>query len=273
MGRFVPVHTGSPRFDSVEIAGFRITDAWFPPDLVLPPHEHEWAIFAVMLEGSFQVGFRQRAFDCPPSGVWTEPAGERHGNRVEQAGARVVVVQPDPAREEDLRPCRDILDSINNFRHERIASLARRLAVELAAPDVASPLAMEATVLEMLAAAARLEERKRRGGEPPAYVVRARDLIQDRFSESLRIADVAAAVDVQPMRLASGFRAHYHTSIGSYVRQRRVEWAAERLIGSQDSLATIALKAGYTDQSHFTRAFKRQTGLTPGRYRTLRSDG
>jgi AraC family transcriptional regulator len=47
----------------------------------------------------------------------------------------------------------------------------------------------------------------------------------------------------------------------------RIEWATARLRDSRSSLSEIALSAGFADQSHFTRVFRRATGLTPARFR------
>ena len=47
----------------------------------------------------------------------------------------------------------------------------------------------------------------------------------------------------------------------------RLSWAAGRLRGSDDAIAQIAVAAGFFDQSHFTRAFKGQFGVTPLAYR------
>lgn len=268
--RCVPVHMGSPHYDVLDVGTFRLTHAWFPPNLVLPPHVHERSIFAVMLEGSFRDRFTRREYECDPSTVFTEPAGERHANHIENAGARVLVIQPDPDDEELLRPCRDVFSRVNHFRHGRIAGLGHRLARECASPDAVSPLAAEGLVLEMLAEAARLESRRRRDRDPPRWLEDARELIHERFTEGLRIAEIAAAVDVHPSHLARVFRAHYHTAIGSYIRNLRIEWATTRLREGEETLSTIAVRAGFADQSHFTRAFKRHMGTTPGRYRATR---
>jgi AraC family transcriptional regulator len=60
--------------------------------------------------------------------------------------------------------------------------------------------------------------------------------------------------------------------MGEYLRRFRVREACKRLGGRELTLAEIALQVGFADQSHFTRVFKRLTGLTPGEYRQTRRD-
>jgi AraC-like DNA-binding protein len=47
----------------------------------------------------------------------------------------------------------------------------------------------------------------------------------------------------------------------------RLDFAARQLATSSASLAEIASAAGFADQSHFTKAFQRATGMTPGEWR------
>jgi AraC family transcriptional regulator len=49
----------------------------------------------------------------------------------------------------------------------------------------------------------------------------------------------------------------------------RLQWAAEQLRQSDQPLASIAHTAGFTDQSHFTRAFRRAFRTTPAAWRSL----
>jgi AraC family transcriptional regulator len=63
------------------------------------------------------------------------------------------------------------------------------------------------------------------------------------------------------------FRARFGESIGEHGRRLRLEWAAERLVCSDERLASIAAHAGFADQSHFTREFRRRFGVPPGLYR------
>lgn len=264
--RSVPVTMGSPSFRSMAIDGFEVVEAWFPPGEYLARHTHDRACVALMLEGSFDLAIGRKSYPCPPTAVATEPAGEAHANRIGSAGARVAVIQPDPDRTDLLRPFARILDLPLHRHHAGLTACAGRLIREIDGPDDLASLAAEAAVLEILVVLARLGlDAERR---PPRWLLRARDLVHARFREPLRLAAVAREVDVHPGHLARAFRLHFRSSLGSYVRSLRLEWAAARIAGSDESLASIALAAGFADQSHLTRAFKSYTGLTPQAYRS-----
>lgn len=263
--RPVPVTMGSPVFRSMTLDGFDVIEAWFPPREYLARHTHDRACVAMMLEGSFDLAIGGRLHPCPPTAVATEPAGESHANRIGNAGARVVVIQPDPRRVDLVGPFGRVLDRPTHRHHAGIAASAARLARELDRPDDLASLAAEATVLEILVVLGRLALDAERS--PPPWLLRARDLVYARFREPLRIADVAREVEVHPGHLTRAFRQHFRMTLGSYVRGLRLDWVAARLLDSEESLASIALAAGFADQSHLTRAFKCHSGLTPQAYR------
>ena len=262
----VPVSIGSPRVVTRSLGLFTVTNAWFTPGSFLSMHRHERTTFAVMLEGSFELSFRHRRFDCPRDLVFTGPAGEQHANQIGHGGAHVMVIQPDPAHTELFRPCEALLDSIRHFRDGRIAAAGRRLAHELSNPDDVSPLAMQALGLEMLAIASRITSGRQSAPRPP-WLKRVEAMIHDRFRERVALDELAAEVDIHPVHLARQFRAHHHTSIGEYVRQLRLDWATTQLANSNAPISSIALQAGFADQSHFTRTFRRRYGVTPARFR------
>jgi len=267
---YAPVTLGSSRSAGVDVDGFLITRVSFPPLLRLPLHTHERATVAVILSGSFDGLMRHASRPCPAATVLTEPPGEPHGNLFERAGAEVLTVQPDPARLDLLEPFAGVLSEVNHMRDLVVAAVARRAASELGAPDEVTPFAVEGLILELLALTARL-----RGGpaasterRPPRWLGQARALLHDRYGERLTVTEVAEAVGVHPVHLTRVFRVHYGTSVGAYVRGLRLDWAAGQLTASGQCIAEIALQAGFYDQSHFTRAFKRRFGLTPRAYRT-----
>jgi AraC family transcriptional regulator len=265
----VPITMGASGAASIALDDFLVTDVFFPPHAYLPPHVHERASFAIMLDGSFDLTIRNRAYACEPHSTVTEPAEERHDNRLGSAGAHVVVVQPDPAGTERLGPCGRWFDAVHHTRRAPAIPAAWRVARELRAPDAATPIAVEGLVLEMLALSTR---RYWSGDRPyheptPPWLSRAREELHDRFLDPPGVRELAAAAGVHPDHLARAFRHRFGTPIGTYVRRLRLDWAATRLEISDESISAIALAAGFADQSHFTRRFKCHTGLTPKEYR------
>ena len=263
--RSVPVTLGSPNFRSLELEGFGVTEAWFPATEVLPRHSHDRACVAVMMDGSFDLRLTGKVYQCFPTSIFTEPAGETHANFMGPSGAHVVVVQPDPACADLLRPFAGMLGRAAHSHHRGLTERASRLARELDSPDDLSALAAEGIVLEMLVDLARLDYGRAR--RPPLWLLRAQEVLHAHFAEPIRTGELASAVGVHPAHLARSFRTHYGQSIGTYVRRLRLDWAARELLQSDVSLAAVALAAGFADQSHFTRFFKRHIGQTPHAYR------
>jgi len=128
---------------------------------------------------------------------------------------------------------------------------------------------VESLALGVLAEASRRDEAAARP-PVPLWLLVAMALIEERFREPLSLAAVARSVGVHPVHLARTFRRVHQTTVAAHVRQLRVEFA-RGLLGSPAGLSEIACAAGFCDQSHFSRCFKRHTGLTPAAYRaTLR---
>ncbi len=263
----VPVATGSTRSRSATLPSFDAAELWFPARGRIDPHEHARTNLAVMLEGSFDVGLHNEVVGCPAGTVIVEPAGERHWNRMDRAGAHVLVLQIDPGAEILSGEVRAALERSTCFRDAAIPALARRLSLELQQPDAVSALAIEGLGLEMLAVAARQGGAGPARGAPPRWVERAREIIHDRCFESIRVGDVAGEVGVHPVHFARVFRKHFQSSVGSYVRTLRLNHAATRLSQSEASISEIAIECGFADQSHLTRLFRRHLGTTPDRYR------
>jgi len=268
MVRPVPVTMGSSRSRTVERATCRIVDAWFPPRAVLAPHSHERAIFAVIVQGAIESEIRTRRLECTSSTAWTEPIEERHANRVSQAGARVLVIQPDPKDEDGLAPFRKLLDGVAHGHHAGIAMDALRIMTEMDEPDDVSAFAIDGLVLTMLATGARVFGPRRFHAAPPPWILAAQELLHAHFREHLELAAVARTLGVHPANLSRTFRRHFHSSPGDYVRALRLHWAAERLAASEDSISRVAVRAGFSDQAHLTREFRRRMGVTPATWRT-----
>ncbi len=243
--------------------------AQFPSALHLPRHAHEHPTLAAVISGAFRKQLAGGDQDCRPCSVIAEPAGEHHSNLFGPRGARVVLLQPlsVPAETEPewgmlfARP-RASLDPGS-------ADVARRIAAELERPDDLSGLALNALMLELLVAALRapwLPARAR-----PLWLARIEERLRAGFIDPPDMRSLAKEAGVHPVHVARVFRRQHGTTVAGYVRKLRVAWAQEELLRPGATTVEVALAAGFADQSHFARVFRRVVGLTPGQWRRRNS--
>ncbi|WP_176705998.1 AraC family transcriptional regulator [Paenibacillus hemerocallicola] len=88
-----------------------------------------------------------------------------------------------------------------------------------------------------------------------------------RLSERLTVEQLAHQAKLSPSRFTARFRQTFGQSPYQYVLRMRVQHARELLAGSTSTLPQIADLCGFTDIHHFSKAFKKSTGVTPGSYR------
>jgi AraC family transcriptional regulator len=253
-----------------QFSGLRLVDGIYTANTKVPLHAHEQAVFCIALKGECHESYGGKVRSYEGLTVEFLPANQCHALDFPSTDTRAFSIDIAPywlerAREYSL----SLADSIYS-RNGQLTGLLMKIYREFGETDGAAPLAIEGLTLEMLAEVSR-RRRPTSDRKPPRWLVQAQDLLRARFSERVTITDVAAAVGIHPVHLAREFRRFHHCTIGEYIRRLRIERACEQLRDSQISLAVIAGEAGFSDQSHFSRTFKRLLGMTPARYRATLS--
>lgn len=108
----------------------------------------------------------------------------------------------------------------------------------------------------------------RRPGLPDPFhpgLRRVKALIDDAPDADVSLALMADEAGLSRFQVLRSFTAHFGLTPHAYLMQRRASRARE-LIRSGSPLAAVALEAGYADQSHMTRDFRRRYGLTPAAF-------
>jgi AraC family transcriptional regulator, transcriptional activator of the genes for pyochelin and ferripyochelin receptors len=100
-----------------------------------------------------------------------------------------------------------------------------------------------------------------------ARIARARQLIDERWSEKLTLDSIARACGLNRDKLARGFRALYRCSVADRLSDNRLLAARELLLVSELPVSTIAYRCGYLNNASFTRAFNRRFGAAPSQLR------
>ena len=91
--------------------------------------------------------------------------------------------------------------------------------------------------------------------------------VRENLSETIRVADLAAASGLSQSQLERRMRKAFGLSAMQYVLRARVERAAELLADTELPLAEVAVVAGFYDQADLTNRFARFTGETPAHFR------
>jgi AraC family transcriptional regulator len=106
-----------------------------------------------------------------------------------------------------------------------------------------------------------------RGGLARWQVNRLVDYIEEHLAERITGEDLATLIDVSVGQLFRAFKASVGIPPLQYVLSRRLELACSLLRTSREPLSQIALTAGFCDQSHLCRVFRRVLGVTPATWR------
>lgn len=110
----------------------------------------------------------------------------------------------------------------------------------------------------------RAQARKTAYSRPVAQCL---DYVYEHLHQRITVMDLAACTGLSESYLSTLFKKEMGVSLSDYILRRRIEAAENMLKFSSYSCADIAATLAFSSQSHFTRAFRAQTGFTPRAYR------
>ncbi|MFN2533089.1 MAG: helix-turn-helix domain-containing protein [Pyrinomonadaceae bacterium] len=254
---------------SREVSGLNLAEEQFHPNSTVPSHSHEQALFRIVLDGKWEEKYGGKIRKYEPVTSEFLPSNHDHSLSFSRVGARAFSIEMQSCwLEREQKYSLNLKHSV--FGRTLVSSLLLRAYREFQMSDSASALAIEGLALEMLAEVSRrnLNSVKR---TPPRWIDQVIDLLHSRFQERLTIGYIAANVNIHPVHLAREFHRFERCTVGQYIRRLRVEQTCLELSSSNEPLAAIAARAGFSDQSHFCRTFKLLIGTTPIEYRTNNS--
>lgn len=227
---------------------------------LVPEHAHDWPVLSLFVIGSYlnetEVGER---FISGPSAVFYR-AGAAHRNTTAAVGFEQIEIEFDPSwlgRQWLPRP------PVMVWIGGRVGREARQLAHACEAEACENHL--RAALQRFLQVASRQPER-----EPASWIgTMIRRLSADT---ALKISELATEARRHPSWVGSAYRHATGEGLQETAARFRVECATCLLRESDQSFSSIALEAGFCDQSHMNRTFQRVLGRSPTAVRQERRD-
>ena len=101
-------------------------------------------------------------------------------------------------------------------------------------------------------------------------VYRATEFILANYNRKITLEDVADEVGFSPAYFSRLFKKKYGQSFSAFLTNVRIDASKNNLLATNLPMSEIARMSGFVDASYFTRAFKREVGVTPGYFRSHR---
>lgn len=104
-------------------------------------------------------------------------------------------------------------------------------------------------------------------GLAPWQARKVKEFIDASLASPIRLRDCASTARLSASYFSRAFKMTFGTTVGRYVRRRRVEHAQRLMLLSHEPLAQIALACGFADQAHYCRVFRDVVGASPNAWR------
>jgi AraC family transcriptional regulator len=223
-------------------------------------HTDRFSRIGFLLAGGYREEGRSGSVMMRPGDILLKSRQVEHEDLFGQAGAVIASIE---FIEDD--PFRGPPDG-RSWHRTASAPALRHFTALLEAASAQDVTAARCAGLDLLADDARAETRESNAAD---WVSDLRQELEERGLSDVDVSVRAREAGVHPAQASRLFRRRYGASITEHARAHAVRRAMNHLAAPGVSLSDAALAAGFYDQSHMNRAFRRVVGRTPGKQRGL----
>ena len=233
-------------------SGARALRVVHPETQQIDEHRHDWAYVGLYTLGQYREYYDGGEEDMAGPSVALHPAGRPHADVVGCEGLETLTIEFDRAWLR-LHGFDRPLDRSRIWRGGAVALAGRRLQ-SVIQPARATEADLGRATAAFLNVALKSDAAPSFGWLPA---------VERALARGRPTAEIARQLDLHPAWLARAYRAATGEGLHETARRRRVELAAGLLRRSETPLAEIALAAGFCDQSHMNRSFRKLLGRAP----------
>lgn len=103
----------------------------------------------------------------------------------------------------------------------------------------------------------------------PFWVKSLNELLNDCWNENPNLHDLAQVLNLNPITISKHFPKYFGCTLGEYMRRIKINRSLTLIQSHESNLTEIGFQCGFSDQSHFIRTFKNQTGFLPKQFQKL----
>lgn len=260
---------------------------WLSPESTKFPWQYDSFLqFAFVLEGEINFFLPDKGKQTAQAGIWLAVSldGWTANCRI-SPGTRFLVMECTQELWEQIVTKEDKLQNsqkacitcsqrneavffMNHLNHPMYEVLLDLAA--LAGNRISDQLRMQSKALELLAQISEstgvtdspIPEPCFRNDEEEALKAAATYLVQNLDADH-SLAEISKKVHLNEFKLKKGFKEYFNTTVFGYLRQKRMEQARDLLTQNQATVLETAQAVGYSNPSHFTRAFRNAFGINP----------
>lgn len=239
-------------------------------DHAYPLHSHDTWTLLVVDAGTVHYDVGRAGHETSPTSVTLLPPDVPHdGRATTDAGfrKRVVYLERAVLAGELLGSAVDSPVLVDAALHARVSALHDALATRTDDLESESRLAF---ITQRLRSHLRPRDAGPDGERGARVALELRELIDARLPTGVSLQEAAGLLHSHPTHLVRAFSARFGMPPHLYLTGRRVDTARRHLLDGMPS-AEAATRAGFYDQSHLTRHFKRTLGITPAAFAAGRS--
>ncbi|HSK71187.1 MAG TPA: helix-turn-helix transcriptional regulator [Pyrinomonadaceae bacterium] len=162
-----------------------------------------------------------------------------------------------------------VFENLPKAQNSKLNWLGTQLYLEFQKKDKYAPLAIQGLMLELFAEVGRQNAEINKYNDDPNWLKQVEELVREEFDNKFSLKAIAEKIGVHSVYLSREFRRRKGCTLGEFVRQIRIETACREILKGEKELCEIACQVGFYDQSHFTKTFRNQIGMTPHEYRSV----
>jgi AraC-like DNA-binding protein len=226
-------------------------------------HQREFHIVALIQQGELTLKYRERNYTLIIGDAVVIPAGEIHSFSTPKDQPPLVVfhyidtVDAITASNGLLFPIVDTLTSTKKIAKQLVPPLFLSLDTPIESHFYQQWLSALITALSE-----HLNQKTKVNGSDINSLIAAKNHIQENLEQPFCLADISSLFNIDKWQLSRKFKPLFGVTLFQHIHASRMV-EAKNLLSQQKDICKVALDLGYSDQSHFTRFFKRFVGISP----------